>query len=263
MKIKSKKQTKSQAINQSINTIHLNALSREEKDIILNTLSLKEKSIKDIMVPRVDVLMVHIESSYDEIIKVFNKSQNSRIPVYKDGIDDITGIFYIKDLVHIDKKTLSLKKLLHKPYFVPITMSPMKLLREFREKQVHIAIIIDEYGGFSGIVTMEDILEQIVGDINDEFDEREHSIRETEDGGFLVDARCKIEDFNNQSKLPSLPTENADTIGGFIFSYLGRLPKKNEKVEYKNYIFTVVAKSGNIVTTIKIGRKERESKAKE
>ncbi len=267
MRRKSKKQSvkegPSNKGNKPSNTIDLNSLSKELRNIVLNTVSIKDKNIKDIMIPRVDVFMVHIDITYTALLKVFNKFQNSRIPIYKDGIDDIVGILYIKDLVGINEKKFSLKRILHKPYFVPISISPMKLLYEFLEKRVHIAMIVDEYGGFSGIVSMEDILEEIVGEINDEFDEPEAIIRDSGDGGYLLDARMKIEDFNTKAKLPSLPTDGADTIGGFLFSYLGRLPKRHETIEYKSYVFTIVGKRGNIVTTIKIERKDNKHNKEE
>lgn len=237
--------------------INLSSLTDAEREIITNTIALKSKSVREIMVPRVDVIMVSLNTPYDKIIKAFNKERNSRIPVYKDDdIDDIIGILYVKDLVEVDGKNFSLKKYLHKPYFVPISISLMELLRNFREKRVHIAMVVDEYGGFSGIVSMEDVLEQIIGDINDEFDEPEETIKQNDDGTFLVDARLKIDVFNKYTKLPILPDEDADTVGGFLFVHLGRLPKRNEGIQYKNYVFTVVGKSGNIVTKIRVEKKD-------
>lgn len=231
--------------------INLSSLTEAEREIITNTIALRTKNVKEIMVPRVDVIMVAIDTPYDKVIKAFNKG-NSRIPVYKDGIDDIVGVLYVKDMIETDEKTFNLKKLLHKPFFVPISISLMELLRNFRERQVHIAMVVDEYGGFSGIVSMEDVLEQIVGDIIDEYDDEDEEIKTNEDGSYLVDARVRIEDFNKLGILPAIPDDDADTIGGFLFSYIGRLPKRNEAIYYNNYSFTVVGKSGNIVTKIKI-----------
>ncbi len=242
--------------NNDDNIVNLDELSNEVRNIVKNTIAVKDKNIKYIMIPRVDICMVHIDITYTDLLKVFNKFQHSRIPVYKDGIDDIVGVLYVKDLVSITKKEFSLKRILHKPVFVPISVSPMKLLRKFLEKRVHMAMIVDEYGGFCGVVTMEDILEEIVGEINDEFDDKpESNIRDCE-GGYLLDARMKVEDFNANPKLPILQPDNADTVGGFLFSYLGRLPKRHESIEYKNYIFTVVGKRGNIVTKIKMEKKD-------
>ena len=231
--------------------INLSSLTEAEREIITNTIALRTKNVKEIMVPRVDVIMVAIDTPYDKVIKAFNKG-NSRIPVYKDGIDDIVGVLYVKDMIETDEKTFNLKKLLHKPFFVPISISLMELLRNFRERQVHIAMVVDEYGGFSGIVSMEDVLEQIVGDIIDEYDDEDEEVKTNEDGSYLVDARVRIEDFNKLGILPAIPDDDADTIGGFLFSYIGRLPKRNEAIYYNNYSFTVVGKSGNIVTKIKI-----------
>ncbi|MEI0604262.1 hemolysin family protein [Brachyspira alvinipulli] len=240
--------------------VNLSTLSAAEREIITNTIALKSKNVREIMVPRVDVCMIPIESSYDKVIKAFNKDRNSRIPVYKDGIDDIVGVLYVKDLVETDEKNFALKKLLHKPLFVPISISLMELLKNFREKQIHIAMVVDEYGGFSGIVSMEDVLEQIIGDIRDEYDEEDEEVKSNDDGTYLVDARTRIDDFNKYEILPPIPDDEADTVGGFLFSYLGRLPKRNEAIEYKDYSFTVVGKSGNIVTKIRIEKLKKDNK---
>lgn len=238
--------------------INLSSLSEAEREIITNTIALRTKNVKEIMVPRVDVIMVSIDTPYDKVIKAFDKG-NSRIPVYKDGVDDIVGVLYVKDMIETDEKSFNLKKLLHKPFFVPISISLMELLRNFRERQVHIAMVVDEYGGFSGIVSMEDVLEQIVGDIRDEYDEEDEEVKRNEDGSYLVDARVRIEDFNKYEILPAIPDDDADTVGGFLFSYIGRLPKRNEAIYYNNYSFTVVGKSGNIVTKIKIEKLSKDN----
>ena len=238
--------------------INLSSLSEAEREIITNTIALRTKNVKEIMVPRVDVIMVAIDTPYEKVIKAFDKG-NSRIPVYKDGVDDIVGVLYVKDMIETDEKNFNLKKLLHKPFFVPISISLMELLRNFRERQVHIAMVVDEYGGFSGIVSMEDVLEQIVGDIRDEYDEEDEEVKSNEDGSYLVDARVRIEDFNKFGILPAIPDDDADTVGGFLFSYIGRLPKRNEAIYYNNYSFTVVGKSGNIVTKIRIEKLNKDN----
>lgn len=238
--------------------INLGSLTEAEREIITNTIALRTKNVKEIMVPRVDVIMVAIDTPYEKVIKAFDKG-NSRIPVYKDGVDDIVGVLYVKDMIETDEKNFNLKKLLHKPFFVPISISLMELLRNFRERQVHIAMVVDEYGGFSGIVSMEDVLEQIVGDIRDEYDEEDEEVKSNEDGSYLVDARVRIEDFNKFGILPAIPDDDADTVGGFLFSYIGRLPKRNEAIYYNNYSFTVVGKSGNIVTKIRIEKLNKDN----
>lgn len=238
--------------------INLSSLTEAEREIITNTIALRTKNVKEIMVPRVDVIMVAIDTPYDKVIKAFDKG-NSRIPVYKDGVDDIVGVLYVKDMIETDEKNFNLKKLLHKPFFVPISISLLELLRNFRERQVHIAMVVDEYGGFSGIVSMEDVLEQIVGDIRDEYDEEDEEVKSNEDGSYLVDARVRIEDFNKYEILPAIPDDDADTVGGFLFSYIGRLPKRNEAIYYNNYSFTVVGKSGNIVTKIRIEKLNKDN----
>ncbi|WP_295295222.1 hemolysin C [uncultured Brachyspira sp.] len=249
--------------NEKSHYINLSLLTEEEREIVINTIELKSKNVKDIMIPRVDVNMLHIDTSYEKVIKAFNKDRNSRIPVYKDGIDDIVGVLYVKDLVDIDEKTFNLKKIIHKAFFVPISISLMELLKNFRTKQIHIAMVVDEYGGFSGIVSMEDVLEEIVGDIRDEFDEEDDDeVKSNDDGSFLVDARMRIDEINKYGILPDIPDDDADTVGGFLFSYLGRLPKRNEAIKYNGYSFTVVGKSGNIVTKIRIEKLSKEAQEK-
>ena len=246
--------------NEKSHYINLSLLTEEEREIVINTIELKSKNVKDIMIPRVDVNMLHIDTNYDKVIKAFNKDRNSRIPVYKDGIDDIVGVLYVKDLIDIDEKAFNLKKIIHKAFFVPISISLMELLKNFRMKQIHIAMVVDEYGGFSGIVTMEDVLEEIIGDIRDEFDEEDdEEVRSNDDGSFLVDARMRIDEINKYGILPDIPDDDADTVGGFLFSYLGRLPKRNEAIKYNGYSFTVVGKSGNIVTKIRIEKLNKNS----
>lgn len=250
--------------NDKSHYINLSLLTEEEREIVINTIELKSKNVKDIMIPRVDVNMLHIDTSYEKVIKAFNKDRNSRIPVYKDGIDDIVGVLYVKDLVDIDEKTFNLKKIIHKAFFVPISISLMELLKNFRTKQIHIAMVVDEYGGFSGIVSMEDVLEEIVGDIRDEFDEEDDDeVKSNDDGSFLVDARMRIDEINKYGILPDIPDDDADTVGGFLFSYLGRLPKRNEAIKYNGYSFTVVGKSGNIVTKIRIEKLNKNSEESE
>ena len=246
--------------NDKSHYINLSLLTEEEREIVINTIELKSKNVKDIMIPRVDVNMLHIDTSYEKVIKAFNRDRNSRIPVYKDGIDDIVGVLYVKDLVDIDEKTFNLKKIIHKPFFVPISISLMELLKNFRTKQIHIAMVVDEYGGFSGIVSMEDVLEEIVGDIRDEFDEDDdEEVKSNDDGSFLVDARMRIEEINKYGIIPDIPDDAADdTVGGFLFSYLGRLPKRNEAIKYNGYSFTVVGKCGNIVTKFRIEKLNKE-----
>lgn len=250
--------------NEKSHYINLSLLTEEEREIVINTIELKSKNVKDIMIPRVDVNMLHIDTSYEKVIKAFNKDRNSRIPVYKDGIDDIVGVLYVKDLVDIDEKTFNLKKIIHKAFFVPISISLIELLKNFRTKQIHIAMVVDEYGGFSGIVSMEDVLEEIVGDIRDEFDEEDDDeVKSNDDGSFLVDARMRIDEINKYGILPDIPDDDADTVGGFLFSYLGRLPKRNEAIKYNGYSFTVVGKSGNIVTKIRIEKLNKNSEEAE
>lgn len=260
-----KKKNKKNENTSTKSNINMKNLTAMEKDIIHNTLELKNKDAREIMVPRVDVCMISIAEGYEKVINSVSKWGLTRVPVYEDNVDDIVGVLYVKDLV--SKKNLltsggrtkfSLRRMMHEPYFIPESKPILELLKEFQEKHIHIGMVVDEYGGFSGIVTLEDVLEEIVGEIHDEYDVGEESVKKNDDGSFQVDARLKIEELHESISI-TLPQQEADTVGGFLFNYLGRLPKRNEKIGYKSYFFTVVGKSGNIVTKIRIEKKKSSS----
>ncbi len=224
-------------------------LDTPRKDMIHGVVMLSELNTKDIMIPRVDLFAIDSEIDLKTLIKVIIEAGHSRVPVYEETIDNIVGVLYVKDLIKLitpsDKtKKFNLKKLIHEPFFVPETMPLDELLLKFKMKKLHLAIVVDEYGGLAGIVTLEDILEVIVGDINDEYDEDElPEIEKTGPNTYNVDSRMLILDFNEQLKL-SIPTEDFDTIGGFVFDLFGRVPEKDESVRYENVSFKIKEISG-------------------
>ncbi|AHH08021.1 HlyC/CorC family transporter [Borrelia anserina] len=233
--------------------------SKFETSLLKNFNSLKETIVKEIMIPRISVVFVDYSGSKDEILKVVTSSNHSRFPVYRETIDDIIGIIHTKDiLLHMCKKDfyeIDLRDIMRKVMFVPESKKIDSLLKEFQENHVHIAIVVDEYGGVSGLVTLEDILEEIVGDIQDEFDNELDEIEPLDDGGYLCTARVLIEDLNEKLGL-SLPDGDFDTLGGFVYDLFGRIPLKNEKIEYNNLIFTIKNMHQRNIKVIKISQKE-------
>ena len=233
--------------------------SRLEPPSTNNFSSLKGTIVKEIMIPRINVVFVDYFGSKDEILKVVTSSNHSRFPVYKETIDDIIGVIHTKDILfHMCKKDfyeIDLKDVMRKVMFVPESKKIDSLLKEFQENHVHIAIVVDEYGGVSGLVTLEDILEEIVGDIQDEFDNEIDEIVPLDDGSYLCTARVLIEDLNEKLGL-KLPDGDFDTLGGFVYDLFGRIPLKNEKIEYNNLTFTIKNMHQRNIKVIKISQKE-------
>lgn len=224
-------------------------LDTPRKDMIHGVVMLSELNTKDIMIPRVDLVAIDSDIDLKSLVKVILDAGHSRVPVYEETIDNIIGILYVKDLIKLiplsDKtKKFNIKKLMHEPFFVPETMTLDELLLEFKLKKLHLAIVVDEYGGLGGIVTLEDILEVIVGDINDEYDIDElPEIEKTGPNSYDVDSRMLISDFNDELNL-NIPTDDFDTIGGFVFDLFGRVPDKDETVKYENISFKIKEISG-------------------
>lgn len=230
-------------------------LESSKQEMIRGIISLSSKNAREIMIPRVDVVAVHSGISLKELVKIVDNAGHSRIPVYNTTIDNITGILYVKNLLNfiIQKpQRFDLKKILHKPYFVPETMPLDDLLVEFKRRQLHLACIVDEYGGFGGIVTLEDILEEIVGEIKDEFDDDElPELKKVGKNAYEVDSRMTISDFN-ESTGAHLPTEEFDTIGGLVLDLFGKIPVKNDIVRHENISFKIKAIKGTRLSRITV-----------
>jgi len=229
-------------------------LDSEAKEMIRGIVELSNSIVREVMVPRTDVVFISLTSSLKELIPLVVESGHSRFPVYQETLDNIVGILYAKDLLRSltkDKKEVNLEKIIRKPYFVPETKKLNSLLKEFRRRKVHIAVGVDEYGGTSGIVCLEDIIEEIVGEIQDEFDNETEEIIEIGQGVFLCDARINLEDLNERLQL-LLPTEASDTLGGFVFDLFGKIPIINEKVSYNKIDFIVQRMEGRKIVSIKL-----------
>ncbi|WP_333861461.1 hemolysin family protein [Clostridium sp.] len=215
-------------------------IDKTELTFVDNIFDFSEKTVKDIMVPRTDMTCIFSGDSIEDIIKVFMERQHTRYPVCTDNKDNVIGFIHIKDLykqqIQGDK---NIKDIIRKVKFIPKWMSISDLLKMFKKEKSQIAIIIDEYGGTLGLVTIEDILEEIVGEIQDEFDEEGAEINKTEDNKYVVDGKLILEDINDLLEI-DIQSENVDTLGGWIYSKLDSYPKVNDKINYENYQFTVL-----------------------
>lgn len=206
-------------------------LEEGEKRMIRGIFDLQDMAVKEIMTPRVDVVAIPLSSSIEEAKQIFVASGHSRIPVYGRSIDEIRGIIYAKDFLAIPQDKKSLAEMIHTPIFIPETKAVDELLEEIKRTRNHFAVIIDEYGGTSGIVTFEDIIEEIVGDVRDEYDSAEDAVEKPQlmpDGSVLLEARTPVSDVNEILDIDIPDSEHADTIGGYICAELGRIPEQGE-----------------------------------
>jgi CBS domain containing-hemolysin-like protein len=234
------------------------ALESDRRKMIRGVVEFGETTVKEVMVPRVDALLLPANLPKDELLSRIACSEHSRFPVYRDTIDNIIGIVYVKDLFKklIDNSGFEITDVLRKPFFVPESKHIDGLLREFQRRRVHIAVVVDEYGGVSGIVCMEDILEEIIGDIQDEFDHEREEIIDLGGDSWLCDARFNLEDLAEVIGV-ELPADDFDTLGGFVFDLFGRIPVRYEKVSFNNLDFVVQEIDGRKINTIKITRHEK------
>ena len=226
----------------------------ERNNMIEGIDELAETTVKEVMVPRIDVQFIADQVTFKELHVIIAEQGYSRYPVYTDTIDNVVGVLYVKDIIRQqdEDELFDVRRCMRKPYFVPETIRLDKLLREFKKRKVHIAIAIDEYGGVSGIVSMEDILEVIVGEIQDEFDDDEDDdIIEMGEGIYLCDARTSIDEANERLDL-NLPEDDFETLGGFVFEQFGRIPANQEKVTYGEIDFIVQEIEGHKINRVKI-----------
>lgn len=230
----------------------------DEKEILEGIVKFGNKDVSEIMKPRVDVVAIDIKTDFDEIIDIINDSGYSRIPVYIESFDNVSGILYIKDILPHYHKTKAFKwqTLIRPPFYVPDTKKISSLLEEFQKAKIHMAIVVDEYGGTSGIVTLEDILEEIVGDITDEFDEEEKFFTRVNEKTFLFDAKVLLGDFyrvtNSEDTVFDDVKGDADTLAGLILELKGEIPKINEEIKCKQFVFTIKQVDNRRIKEIKV-----------
>lgn len=227
-------------------------IEEEEKELIESIIEFQDKQVYDVMVPRVDAVLLPSDTSLENIISTIISTGHSRIPIYEGNIDNIIGILHVKDLIKLAYlKEFNIKDYLHEPLFVPDTKRIGELFKEMRKKKTHMAIVLDEFGGFEGIVTMEDLLEEIVGEIQDEYDLEEVPYKKISEKEFIFDAKMSIEDVEEILNY-GLPKEDYDTLGGFYLDLLGHIPTKGEKVFYNNLCLIAIEVKGNRILKIKV-----------
>lgn len=229
------------------------SLESDQREMIMGVVELSETTVKEVMIPRIDTVFIDVDDHSDESLEKIIQSGHSRFPVYEETIDNVIGILYVKDVLSslVKKNSVVIKDLMRKPIFVPGSKHIDDLLRELRRRKVHIAVVVDEYGGVSGIVCMEDIIEEIIGDIQDEFDDEQEDIQKIDERTFICDARINLEDLSNELEL-ELPTEDFDTLGGFVFDLFGKIPSAQEKAEYKGHDFIIHGMDGHKINSVKI-----------
>jgi gliding motility-associated protein GldE len=231
---------------------------KEEKNILEGIVRFGDETVKEIMTSRQDVVDLDFKAPYEEVLKCVVDNNYSRIPVYQDSQDNIRGILYIKDLLpHLSKdNSFNWQSLIRQPYVVPETKKIDDLLREFQENKVHIAIVVDEFGGTSGIVTLEDILEEIVGEINDEYDEDEKNYVRINLNTFVFEGKTLLSDFYKVLKLDDETFADvegdADTIAGLLLEIKGDFPKLHEKIEYQNFSFEILEMEERRISKVKV-----------
>ena len=250
---------KSNKIEDEISLEQQEILNEEKRDMIQGIEELSETSVKEVMVPRIDVDFISVDTPHDELMKKICESGHSRFPVYSESIDNVTGVLYVKDLIYaISRNEIpELDKIVRKPFFVPESKRIDSLLREFKRQHLHIAIAIDEYGGVAGIITMEDIIEEIVGDIQDEFDNEREDILSIGNNMWNCNAHVNLDDLNERIE-SEFPSADFDSLGGFVFDLFGKVPVKFEKVSWGDYDFIVQDMEGHRINLIKIIRKSDE-----
>ena len=235
-------------------------LDEEEQQMIENVLELSETTADEIMTPRTDIVAVELNSDRRAVLDIITRAGHSRVPVYEENIDNIVGLVYAKDLLtEIGKEPadFKLRDRIRDAYFVPETKPLRVLLHEFQNQKLHIAVVLDEYGGTAGIVTLEDILEELVGEITDEYEQAPpEPIRKIDRNTIDVDARRAIDDVNDELDLNLPEDEDYDTIGGFVFSHLGYIPKTGETFDYENLKFTIGSAEARRIKRIRITRGE-------
>jgi CBS domain containing-hemolysin-like protein len=216
-------------------------IDEEQGEMIEGIFDLKQTVAREIMIPRTYVVAIPLDSSIESILSTVIDSGHSRIPVFKENVDQIVGILNAKDLLPFwldQTQEFDLSKIIREPFFVPETKQIKDLLNELRNKKSHLAVIVDEYGGTSGLVTIEDIVEEIIGEIRDEHDAEEDDFAAQPDGSFLVNAWANLDDFEELFCV-KVPREGYDTVGGFIIHLLGKVPKKGEEINFEGLQFKI------------------------
>jgi len=239
-------------------------VDKEEQEMIESVLELDETAADEIMTPRTDITAVEVNSDLQTVLDTIITAGHTRVPVYEESIDKIIGLIYAKDLLtDIGKEPadFKLRNKMRDVYFVPETKPLRTLLHEFQSRKLHIAVVLDEYGGTAGVVTLEDIIEELVGEITDEYEETPtEPVKKIDKNTIEADARTYVDDLNDEFELNLPEDEDYDTIGGFVFSHLGYIPKTGDSFDYDNLKFTIVSAEARRIKRIRIVRTENPQK---
>lgn len=244
-------------LEQALELTDKNEIS-DERNMLQGIIRFGDENVKEVMTPRIDVVDLDIKTPYDQVLKCIVDNVYSRIPVYQGSHDNVKGILYIKDLLpHLEKPAgFRWQSLIRPPYFVPETKKIDDLLRDFQSNKVHIAIVVDEFGGNSGIITLEDIIEEIFGEIEDEFDEEEKDFVRLNQNTFVFEAKTMLSDFTRYLKLDDEFFEDvegdADTLAGLLLEIKGEFPKLHECIDYRNFTFEVLEMDERRILKIKV-----------
>jgi putative hemolysin len=244
-------------LSQALELTSTDDTSSEEQKILEGIVSFGNTDTKQVMSPRIDIFALEIEETFAEIYTKIVEKGYSRIPVYRESIDHIEGVLFVKDLIpHINKKEFDWKQLMREPFFVPENKKLDNLLKEFQSKKSHLAIVVDEYGGTSGLVSLEDVIEEIVGDISDEFDDENLNFSQIDEKNFLFEGKINLKDFYRIVDVDEEIFENskgeAETLAGFILEILGNFPKKGQKIHFSNVRFSIEVVDKKRIKQIKI-----------
>ena len=233
---------------------HEQILEEDESQMVRSIIALDETMAREIMVPRIDVVALDVNTSLSNVVRTIIERGFSRIPIYEDTIDNIVGVLYAKDILRFwgqpDDK-LDIRKIARTPHFIPETKRIDELLQEFRDKRVHMAIVVDEYGGVAGLVSLEDLVEEIVGEIEDEFDTGEPQIETISPNEVIMDAGVSI-DLLNETLSLDIQGEDFDSIGGFIYDRLGKIPSPGDEIRADGFVVSVLSTTGRRIRKVKI-----------
>jgi len=246
-----------ETLSQALELTSEEATTKEEQKILEGIVTFGNTETVHVMCPRTDVFALADDEGFTKVVKKIIKNGHSRIPVYHENIDEIIGVLYTKDLLpHLDKKTFQWKILLREPFFVPENKKLDDLLKEFQEMKNHLAIVVDEYGGTSGIVTLEDVIEEIVGDISDEFDDDDLSYSKLDDYNYVFEGKIALKDFYKVLKIDETVFEEqkgeAETLAGFILEINEKFPKQNDTILFNSYIFKIEVVDKKRIKQIKV-----------
>jgi len=233
-------------------------IQENEMNMIDSIFKFSDTKVNAVMIPRTEMVGVEINTNLDVLVDHIIQNGYSRMPVYKGSLDNIVGIINTRDLLAIwkNKDLIVIKDLLHKPYFAPETMRVDRLLREFQRGKIHMAIVVDEFGGTAGLVTLEDLVEEIVGEIRDEYDVDEQVLEKKEDGSWVAEAGVSLDEVNDTLGIHLAPLGDVSSLGGYVTEKTGRVPKKNRVIEDKEAVFTILDASDKKVIRIKIVKRE-------